>query len=248
MIIDHRSKWLWAITIANIVVACGLVLVIYGMMLAMAVLAPVISSWPLFILIVLSLGLSIVGLTFAKGVSSRMARGLSLVINGCALAFDVLIISVLAMQFRGITRERFLIPEGYKGDIAVLYGVPNEPSLKKTGGVLTFEIPEDGILRTRDEMLLGPTRTQYYYQQPDGSLERIGNFWPTTINPTPENLANDRDLGVYFPRSGRVTNSTGCSVQFEEFYVGTKANLLSKYRKETDLDRYLNNYPGTCSK
>jgi hypothetical protein len=244
---ETRSKWLWTLTLANIVVTSGLVIVRYSIMLALAVLAPEISDWPVYIFLIVGLALSVTGLRFTKGVVSRTSRRITFGVNGCALAFDLLVMFGLATAFFGSTKERFLIPDGYKGDVYVVYGARDGESLSKTREGVTLRIPQDGVLRTRDPMPLGWTRTQYYYERQNGSLERIRNFWPTTIHRTPENLANDKDIGVFFPRNGTLTNSTACSVHFEQFYVGTKAHLLSKYR-ETDLGHYLRDHPGACSK
>jgi hypothetical protein len=244
---EARSKWLWIVTLANIVVASLLLLVIYNIMLALAVLAPEISGWPLYILLPIGLALSVTGLRFTTDVVSRASRLVASVLNGCGLALDLLIILGLAAIFFGSTKERFLIPDGYKGDVFVVYGAQDGEPLKKLRGKITFRIPEDGILRIREPMLGGATRTEYYYLRQDGSLERIRNFWPTTIHETRENLTNDKDIGVFFPRSGTFTDSTGCSIQFEQFYVGTKAHLLSKYRQK-DLGSYVRDHPSACSK
>jgi hypothetical protein len=243
---EAQSKWLWAVTLANTAVASLLLLVIYGMMLGLAVLAPEISGWPLYILLPIGLVLSLTGLRFTKGNPSRASRRVASVLNASALILDLLVILGLATMFFGSTKERFLIPDGYKGDVFVLYGAQDGESLSKSRGKITYRIPKDGILRTREPMLRGSTRTEYYYLRQDGSLVRIGNFWPATIPQTPENLANDEDIGVFFPRTGTFADSTGCSVQFEQFYVGTKAHLLSKYR-QNDLGRYVRDHFGACS-
>jgi hypothetical protein len=244
---EARSKWLWAVTVANITVAALLLLIISSIMLALAVLAPEISGWPLYVLSPIGLALSIAGLRFRKGVVSRASRRTASVLNGCALALDLLIIAGLATMFFGSTKERFLVPDGYKGDIFVVYSAQDGDVLNKSRGEVTYRIPADGILRIREPMPIGSTRTEYYYLRQDSSLERIRNFWPTTIHPTPENLANDKDIGVYFPRTGSTTDFAGCSVQYQQFYVGTKAHLLTKYR-QNDLGRYVRDHPGACSK
>ena len=114
-------------------------------------------------------------------------------------------------------------------------------------GVLPFyRIPLDGILRTQEPEIPGWTRTKYYYEKQDGSLELIQNLWLTTVHRKPENLADDKDIGVYFPRTGTFTDSSGCSVRYEQFYVGTKAHLLSKY-KGNDLVHYVRDHPGACT-
>jgi hypothetical protein len=244
---EIRSKRLWIVTLANIAVTSLLFFIIYSMTLALAALAPVISGWPLFILLPIGFVLSIAGLKFTKGVASRVARHAASIVNGCALALDLLIIFGLAAIFFGSTTERFLIPDGYEGDVFVVYSAQDGEPLNKSRGSVAFRIPDDGILRIRDSMIRGGTRPEYYYVRQDGSLESIRDFWPTTIHPTPENLGDDRNIGVYFPRTGTFTNFKGCSVQYEQFYVGTKAHLLTKY-KQKNLDSYVLDHPGACSK
>jgi hypothetical protein len=243
---EAQSKWLWPVTIANAVVASLLILGVYGTMLALAVIAPEISAWPLFILLPISFVLSVMGLRFAKTGASRVSRWLAFILNGCALAFSSLVILSLAAMFVGSTNEAFLIPDGYKGDVYVLYGSRDGEVLNKTRWRVTYRIPSDGILRIQEPEIPHWTRTKYYYEKRDGSLERIQDLWLTTVHRTPENLADDKDIGVYFPRTGKFTDSTGCSVQYQQFYVGTKAHLLSKY-KENGLVQYVRDHPGACT-
>jgi hypothetical protein len=242
---EARSKRLWVVTLANVAVAFLLLLSMYGIMLAMAVLAPEISGWPLYILLPLGLALSFLGLRFTKGVASRTSRGIAYVANGCALAFNLIIIFGFGALFISSTKERFLIPDGYKGDVYVVYGAPDGESLNKTRWAVTYQIPKDGVLRVQGPMVRTWTRTEYDYQTETGNLERIRNFWPSTIHPTPENLANDRDLGVFFPRTGRFTDPNRYSVEYQLFYVGTKAHLLTKY-KQVEISAYLQNHPVEC--
>ena len=60
---ETQSKWLWSVTIANSVVARILLLGVYSMLLALAVLAPEISGWPLAILLPIGIVLSVMGLS-----------------------------------------------------------------------------------------------------------------------------------------------------------------------------------------
>jgi len=243
---ERRLKWLWGVTLANVAVAFLLFLALYGIMLALAVLAPEISGWPLYAILPMGIALSIIGLRFTRGVTSRIWRYISYSVNGSALALHLLIILGFAALFVTSTKERFLIPAGYKGDVYVVYDVPDGEALNRTRWAVTYRIPQDGVLRVQEPMVRSWTRSEYDYQTDTGKLERIRNFWPTTIHRTPENLADDRDVGVFFPRTGKFTNSSGCSVEYQLFYVGTKAHLLTKY-KQLDISAYLKQHPGACN-
>jgi hypothetical protein len=210
-----------------------------------AVLAPEVSGWPLYILLVIGLVLSVTGLRLAKSGVSQASRRIAFAVNGCVLTFNLLIIFGLAALFFGSTKERFLIPDGYRGDVYVVYGAQDGELLNETRWTVTYRIPKNGILRVRGPMKRIWTRTEYYYQRETGELEHIRNFWPTTIHSTPENLTNDRDVGVFFPRSGISTDSAGCSAEYQLFYVGTKAHLLTKY-KQLDISGYLRDHPVGC--
>lgn len=241
-----RSRWLWVVTLANVALAFLLVLVLYAIMLALAVLAPEISGWPLYVIAPLGVALSIIGLRFTKSVASRIWRYVSYSVNGGALALHLFIIFGFATLFISSTKERFLIPDGYKGDVYVVYGVPDGDALNRTRWAVTYRIPKDGVLRVQGPLVRGWTRTEYDYETDTGKLQRIRSFWPTTIHPTAENLANDRDIGVFFPRTGKFTNSMGCSVEYQLFYVGTKAHLLTKY-KQLDISTYVEHHPVGCN-
>lgn len=243
---EPRSRWLWVVTVANAAVACFLLLALYAIMLALSVIAPEISGWPLFIALPVGVVLSIIGLRFARGVASRIWRYVSYCVNGGILTLHLFIIFGLAFLFTSSTKERFLIPGGYKGDVYVIYRVRDGETVNKTRLAVTYRIPKDGVLRVQEPMVRTWTRTEYDYQTETGKLEPIRNFWPTTIHRTPENLADDRDLGVFFPRSGKFTSSTGCSVEYRLFYVGTKAHLLREY-KQLDISAYLEQHPGACN-
>ena len=242
---EARSKWLWIVTLANVAVALLLLLSLYGIMLALAVLAPQISGWPLYILLLLGLALSVLGLRFTKGVAPHTSRRIACLFNCCALFVDLVIIIGFAALFISSTKERFLIPDGYKGDVYVVYGASDGEFLNNTRWAVTYRIPRDGVLRVQGAMARTWTRTEYDYQMETGGLERIRNFWPSTIHPTPENLANDKDIGVFFPRTGNFTDPKGCAVEYQLFYVGTKAHLLTRYRQK-DISAYLRDHPVGC--
>jgi hypothetical protein len=221
-------RWQRIITLANLVVAVLVVLGLFEALLALSVLAPEISSWQLLTLLAIGIPISAVGLWLTKNLGSRVWRRLGLLINGAAIALYATIILGIGVLLIRTTNRRFIIPEGYKGDVYILYGDPNgKPAIRHA--TITFSIPTDGVLYTTAPVVGGWTRDEYYFEDRNGAQRRIGNLWSTTVQQTPENLANNKDIGIFFPRSGTIADSTGCTAKFEQFYVGTKAYLLSGY-------------------
>ena len=104
---EPRSIWLWGVTVANAAVACFLLLALYGIMLALSVIAPEISGWPLFIALPVGVVLSIIGLRFARGVASLIWRYVSYCLNGGILTLHLFIIFGLAFLFISSTKERY---------------------------------------------------------------------------------------------------------------------------------------------
>ncbi len=240
------AKKFWIVTVANLLVAGLLALVLYAMMLALAVIAPWISSWPLFTVVLTGLVLSIVALRFTRPLASRGWRISGYVLHGGIFAINAAIVLGVASLYFGSTTENFLIPEGYKGDVYVIYNASDGVPEQRTRWQIIYVIPFDGVLRTRGSMTRNFTESKYFYQRPDGTLEKIRNFWPVTIPETRENLTNEKDVGVFFPRTGTGTYSHDCAIEYEQFYVGTKAFLLTKY-KGKDLSEYVREHPGACS-
>ena len=242
---EAHAKRLWIVTVANVSVVVLLLLVLYAIELLLAVLAPEISGWPLYILVPSGIVLSLVGLRFGQRVASRTSRLIAYVVNGGSLVFNISIVLGFVALFVSSTKEQFLIPEGYKGDVYVLYGAADGAPPSHTRWSVTYRIPQGGVLRVQGPMTRNWTRTEYDYELETGKVYRIPNSWPTTIHRTAENIANNKDLGVFFPRTGTTTDAEGCSVEYQLFYVGTKAHLLTEY-KPLDLAAYLKEHPVGC--
>jgi hypothetical protein len=223
-------------------VATLVILVLFGTLLALSVLAPEISSWQLLTLLAIGVPISVVGLWLTRNRGSGVWRWLGLIINGAAILLYAAVIIGIGVVLIKTTNRRFIIPEGYKGDVYIFYSDPTgKPATHEAS--ITFRLPGDGILFITAPMTGGWTRDEYYFQNTDGTQRRIENLWSTTVQRSPENLANDQDIGIFSPRSGTIGDSTGCTVKYEEFYVGTKAYLLSGYAGK-DTNQILK---GRCS-
>lgn len=243
----RASKWLWILIFGNIAIASTLVLGIRAMLFAIGAFAPYVRAWPLAVLLVTGFVFSLIGILIAKKTNLALPRHIGLIANGLTLALHSIILVGFAASICGIRHERFLIPQGYMGNIYVVHNVEDGEPEKRTFREITYRIPQDGVLRTRAPMIRSLTTTTYYYVRDNGTLERIRYEWDTTISRTPDNLADDKDIGIFFRRTSKYhDDSQGCSVEYVEFYVGTKAYLLSKDQR-LDMARYFREHPVKCS-
>lgn len=213
--------------------------------MALAAMAPEVDEWPLYVFVALSIVLSIAGFFRTRRVEGIIRKVLGYGTHSLSLAFSGLIIYVVTATFFKAVPEKYVIPAGYKGEVYVIFGVPNGRPVEKEGRTLVYRIPSDGIMLTSAQSSPELFRSSYYFQKTDGSLDQIKNEWLSTVENTPENLNNNSDWGIYFPRSGSG-GTDKCTVHFDLFYVGTKAHLLKDFR-ETDLAGYLQKHPEVCN-
>ena len=242
-----RNKLLWIFNMLNVAIASILILGIGAVLFAIRAFAAYVRAWPLGIVMFVGFICSLVGILIARGTSLQVPRRIGLIINGSTLTVHSIVLVGIVATLVGIPRQRYLIPQRYMGEIYVVHGVVDGEPEKGIFRGITYRIPRDGILRTQAAIIRGITTAAYYYVRDDGTLERIRDEWYTTIPRTPDNLANDKDVGIFFPRTGRYhDDSQGCSVEYVEFYVGTKAYLFSKDQRQ-DMVRYFREHPVNCS-
>jgi uncharacterized protein DUF6843 len=240
------EKWVWILTGINVAIAVLLILSLRAVLLVLGAFAAYVSGWPIFVLLFVGASLSVIAILVGKQISYAPSRVMSFLINGGTLALHSVIILAILVIFVKVQHQRFIVPEGYQGDIYVIHSRPCGEPEKRIFWQVTYRVPPGGILETQAPVHRGLSTSAYYYEQQDGSLERIRGFWPTTVHRTPENLSDSKDFGVYFPRSGTASSSAGeVPVEFDEFYVGSKAYLLSGY-KPSDLGAYLREHPQDC--
>jgi len=217
-------------------------------MTALGVMASYVTTWPLLVLLGLGSLVSFFAFKSLRAVTGRRARILGGVLNGTALALYVLLIFGICWIYLTEMRVRFVVPEGYQGEVYVVHGVPGGvPEERSFFRTRTYRISSDGVLLSQVPVE-GWTRPEYYYQSRDGKLTKIRYEWYSTIQRTPENLVNNRDVGMYFPRtaSGGDSNS-GCNGAADLFEIGTPAFLLSDH-PEIDLSGYLAKHAAECVK
>lgn len=235
----------WLVTSANALVLALVLFVIWTVLLLLGAMAPEVDSWPLFTFGGIGLALSVFGLYLTKSAHTKRQRWVGWSIHGASLALYVLIALFITKSWLSATRRTFLLTEGYKGDFYVLHVSSRKPHKYQRRWRTTYRVPADGVLVTNDPMPES-MNDEYAYVRTDGTTQRITDMEYSTVSDTPQNRSDLTPI-MFFPRTGGFQSRSGCSVQFEQVYIGTKADLLANY-KQTDLDSYLAAHPELCAK
>lgn len=242
---ESFPKPLYVITLANVIVAVALACAVHFPRLAFDLRFSGAGIWAFFLLAPAGIALSIMGFRFAGQTPRVIARGISYAINSSALALNASVVVGTFYLFLSITDKGIIIPEGYSGTIYIFYDVKAGKAVDKTFRNMTLPIPYDGILWVRDPMFTGWTRTTYFYSWPGGILQRLSGSWPDGTRQMNDILQSDNQIGVFFPRAGGLTIN-GCTAEFEQFTVGTRAELSAHHEDDETLPAYLRSHPEVC--
>jgi hypothetical protein len=130
--------------------------------------------------------------------------------------------------------EIHLIPQGYVGWVTIAYRAPNGEAPAFEGDALLYRIPPSGVLITGAEPNVGSSPAwTFFVQGADQTRIPIRTIRTSTVHDTPENRA-DPDIGIFYMRRGyQRSGRMQCDVAFDQYFVGTKAQLLSS--DELDL-------------
>jgi hypothetical protein len=238
----------WLLVAANVIVALLVILFLIAILSALAAFAAYVTTWPLLVLLGCGVLLSLLTVGAMKKVEGHRARLLGNLLNGSALMLYTSLIVAISWMFLSATTERFVLPQGYQGEVYVVHGVPGGVAEERSFyRIRTYHIPNDGVLLTQVPLDTGRTRSEYRYQAKDGKLTKIRNEWYSTIQSTPDNLANTKDVGMYFPRTASGSDNSGCTGPSDLFEIGTPSYLLSKHTR-IDLSAYLARHAATCVK
>lgn len=93
-----------------------------------------------------------------------------------AVASALLLAIALAPEKEVYTHDRYLIPDGYTGNVTVLYNVPQFPKVKKEGKYDLLPVDHEGVFVTQTQDLeYGTVDDDYYYIREDGKRSRIAD-------------------------------------------------------------------------
>ena len=125
--------------------------------------------------------------------------------------------------------EVHLIPEGYVGLVTIVFGARMEKRQRENGARL-YRIPKTGILLTQRDLNVGISPAwRFFFEAVDGTRMPIQLVWGSAVPDTAGNRT-DPTVGVFL--LGRISQQAGralqCAVTSDQYFVGTKAQLLAR--------------------
>jgi hypothetical protein len=141
----------------------------------------------------------------------------------------VAIIALWAVMQGRADPEIHLIPEGYTGEVTIVFNAPDGAPFDVEDGARLYRIPSSGILFTQFPLNygMGPVR-KCFLVAPNGDRREIHDSGESTLRDTPENRTNPR---IEIFNSGRGFIQAGlrpCEIQYEQYFVGTRAQVLDR--------------------
>jgi hypothetical protein len=142
---------------------------------------------------------------------------------------------LLTLSSSSADPEVHLIPAGYVGEVTIAYRAANGARAAWEGGARLYRIPRNGILLTQAEPNTGATPA-FFAVGRDGTRVAI-RVWRSPVDDTPENRASP-DVEIFYPRQGRMQGlRLPCVIEFDQYFVGTRAQLLDRKRRQRERDR-----------
>ncbi len=142
----------------------------------------------------------------------------------------IAIATILAMgQVPRADQEVLLIPQGFTGDIYILFRVPSGQPPAREGAARLYRIPPGGILATQELPNSGMSPVwKFWYESTQGERQPLGRIWTSAVRRTPENEAASA-VEVFYPRHGRQqgTTQTPCDVEYDTYFIGTRAQAMN---------------------
>jgi hypothetical protein len=132
--------------------------------------------------------------------------------------------------------EMFILPEGYRGVVFILYDQKNGEPAKYEQGKRVYEIPPNGVLKTQFSLNTGWHRFGEYYYKENGKLVKI----PYVIDgkDTESNRSIEPDkVHVCCSSSGKAgKDPNDAPIIFGQFYVGTKEDISNASEKREKIN------------
>lgn len=165
--------------------------------------------------------------------------------NKSLLSLAAIVVSVGLCSCSLATRDGiYLIPQGFKGGVVILFDQPNGVVPDVDAGRFVYPIPSNGVLYVQGPPQPGLVNKEFYYISADGKRTRIEEL-RITGNTSPEGLPQNKFGNISqddFENKIFVMNTGGFGsfntptriVQFTSFVVSTPKEDSSFYSQLQD--------------
>jgi hypothetical protein len=145
------------------------------------------------------------------------------------LPLAVIVIGFVALLQGRADPEIHLIPAGYAGEVTIVFRAANGEPILNEGGARLYQVPANGILLTQAAPNVGLSPAwKFFFVAKDGERLPIPRIWASPVRDTPQNRA-DPAVEIFYGRHGRLqAGSLPCDVEFDQYFVGTTAQVLSR--------------------
>ena len=123
----------------------------------------------------------------------------------------------------------FLLPNGYKGVVIVIYNQQNGQPPKYLQGKRVYEIPEDGVLKTQFAPNNSWRRPDKFFYLADGKMTEI----PYVINTRELREDAVQTCCLSSGKTGKAVNDW--SIEYDQFDVGTKSDIEKASEKANKI-------------
>jgi len=135
----------------------------------------------------------------------------------------------------------YLIPNGYRGDVIIVFNQPDGIIPEVENGLYVYKIPDDGILKVNTEGYTGVVNKSYFYIDKNNQRQGIEYLQITgdrNSKGEPQNKfgninQNEYENAVYILNTGGLGsfNTKNGIVQYTSFIVGTPKDGDQLYDK-----------------
>ncbi|MEJ8756690.1 hypothetical protein WG947_06775 [Pontibacter sp. H259] len=181
----------------------GLTILVLGVVLN--ILMFILHWWPTYLFFILcGIGIIQIGISFGF---SNLRKGWQ--IFWSSLPF---LVGFILFEINSPSDDIFLIPEGYRGQVVIIYGQEEGQPKEYEGRWRVYKIPESGKLKTQFEIKgnsINLSGSKYFYVDKQGNRKELKTFCEYCDNP------DTTSIQVIFGSLG--SGSSGTS--FQDFFI-----------------------------
>ena len=136
------------------------------------------NSWPTFLFLIICLiGILQIAISFNT-------KNLNIYWQ-IVLRFIPIVLGYIILEINSASKDIFLIPDNYRGEIIIHYGIENGADKERDGFWRVYKIPSNGILETQYKLAgesVDNGKAKFFYVSEDGTTKRLKTYYINSEN------------------------------------------------------------------